>query len=143
MVMVRILFAFFLLITFTYGCGLPNSPTKFKENKTPAKSADTFYKLFMWKYYDKASPFIHPEKIYIFEDMVLKNEKDLNITGYQIKGLFLLDEEDDKKGTQVSVLITYYKYPSVSEKTVILKHLWVKEGKNWYVKTDFDEEIFN
>ena len=141
--MLRILFAFFLLLTFTSSCGLPNSPTKFYENKTPAKTADTFYKFVMWKYYEKASPFVHPEHLYMYEDMVLRNEKDLNITGYKIKELFLLDQEDEKNGTQVSVLITYYKYPSVSEKSVILKHLWIKEGKNWYVKTDFDEEIFN
>ena len=122
---------------------MPNSPTKFKENKTPAKSADTFYKLLMWKYYDRAAPFIHPENAYTYEDVVLKNEKDLNITGYQIKEILLLDQEDEKNTTQVTVLITYYKYPSVSEKTTILKHLWVKEGKRWFLNNNFEDEIFN
>lgn len=136
-------FVFVIFILSFIGCGLPSGPMQtYKENKTPAKSADTYYKFMMWKYYEKAASFVHPEKATIYERIVLKNKDDLNITAYQIRELILLDPEDEKESTEVKVIVTYYKYPSVSENTVILKDLWIKEDKNWFIKSEYDSEMF-
>lgn len=136
----------FVLVVFILsfiGCALLNTPHgSYTENETPAKSADTYYKFMMWKYYEKAASFVHPEKATIYEHTVLKNKDDLNITGYQIRELILLDPDDEKESTEVTVIVTYYKYPSVSENTVILKDLWIKEGKNWFVKSEYGSEMF-
>ena len=63
-----------------------------------------------------------------FEAFVLANQKDLNITGYEIKEMVYITEDRTRgeKGKEtetgeceVRVLFTYYKYPSVSEKSVM------------------------
>ena len=108
-------------------------------------SSDFFYKLLMWKYYEKAAQFVDPENHKEYEAFVLANQKDLNITGYEIKEMVYITEEEpkeDKKGTEtgaceVRVLFTYYKYPSVSEKSVMVEDTWIKNGDFWYITSDF------
>lgn len=104
------------------------------------KTAALYYNLLMWKYYDRASAFVDEEKRGKFEKFVSESQDELNITSYQIKELVFKGEEE--KESSVKVLITYYKYPSVSEKTVSLEETWVQKKGNWYVSTDFEDELF-
>ncbi len=93
----------------------------------------------MWKSYEKASLFIDQDKRGNFERFLLNSKDDLNITNYEIREVTFNSVEN--KGL-VRVLISYYKYPSVSEKTVLLQDPWVLRDKRWYLYSDFEEEIF-
>jgi hypothetical protein len=42
----------------------------------------------------------------------------------------------------IRVLYTYYKYPSVSEKSVMVQDTWIRKGDFWYVSSDFDQGTF-
>jgi hypothetical protein len=104
------------------------------------KTASFYYTLLMWKYYDRASAFVDEEKRGKFEKLVLGSQNRLNITSYEIKEVTF---EEDKKKSLVKVLMNYYKYPSVSEKAVLLEDTWIlREGK-WYIYSDFEDEMFN
>jgi hypothetical protein len=74
-----------------------------------------------------------------FEEFVQRNEDNLNITDYQVKKVIL--GEDGQKGT-VEVIVMFYKYPSVSEKTLILDDNWILTGKEWYISPDFEQDIY-
>jgi hypothetical protein len=105
------------------------------------KTVSFYYNMLMWKYYDRASAFVDDEKRYKFEELVVNSQDNLNITSYQIKEVVFFEGDKDK--SMVRVLINYYKYPSVSEKTILLEDTWVyREGK-WYISSDFDEAIYN
>lgn len=138
----QLLFA--LSILFLLGC---NSVSEFLKGpglpgpsrKSPAESADMYYKLLMWKYYDKAIALVDQEGRSEFEDFVLRNKDNLNITDYQVNKVIL--GEDGQEGT-VEVIVTFYKYPSVSEKTLILDDNWILTGKQWYISPDFEQEIY-
>jgi len=119
---------------FLKGPGLPG-PSR----KSPVESADMYYKLLMWKYYDRAVVLVDQEKRSQFEAFVQRNKDNLNITDYQIKEVIL--GEDGQEGA-VKVIVTYYKYPSVSEKTSIVDDAWILNGKNWYISPDFEHEIY-
>ena len=96
-----------------------------------------------WKYYEKAAGFVYPEHIPVFDQATSGIKDDLNITSYEVKELVVLDEQDEEQPTNVRVVVTYYKYPSVSEKTVEITDTWVKvEGKIWLIKSEFDSDIF-
>ena len=110
-----------------------------KNQQLLKETASSYYNLFMWKSYERASLFIDEEKKDKFESFLLNSKDDLNITNYEIREVtFNLVEN---KGL-VRVLLSYYKYPSVSEKTVLLQDPWILRGKSWYIYSDFDEEIF-
>ena len=119
-----------------------------KENETPLKTADTFYKMLMWKYYDRAAAFIDPEFLVSYEDFVSKNKDDLNITSYEIRELTPLntngkDKKEKIEEMKVKVILTFYRYPSVTEKTVETWNSWIKTNDRWFAKTDFSKDIFN
>ncbi|MBI2487150.1 MAG: hypothetical protein HYW01_09360 [Deltaproteobacteria bacterium] len=125
------------LIFFLSGCyaaGLRNGEGSLK------KTASLYYNLLMWKYYDRASAFVDEEKRGKFEKFVSESQDELNITSYQIKELIFKGNEE--KESSVKVLITYYKYPSVSEKTVSLQDTWVQKKGNWYISSDFEAGLF-
>lgn len=132
------------------GCGSTASLIQKDDRESLAKSTDLYYKLIMWKYYDKAARFVDSESMDDYEDFVTRNEKDLNITNYEIKEVVYIDPalgestEDNKKSKEsiVRVLFTYYKYPSVSEKTVTIQDTWFQKGKVWYVISDYEEGVF-
>ena len=132
------------------GCGSTASLIQKDDRESLAKSTDLYYKLIMWKYYDKAARFVDSESMDDYEDFVTRNEKDLNITNYEIKEVVYIDPalgentEDNKKTKEsiVRVLFTYYKYPSVSEKTVTIQDTWLQKGKVWYVISDYEEGVF-
>jgi hypothetical protein len=98
------------------------------------ETTKNYYKFLMWKYYDRAKNFIDLEDRQPYEEFVLKAEKDLNITGYEMRELIYNEEGNE---CDIKLVITYYKYPSVSEKTEVLYEKWVKRGSNWFVKPDF------
>ncbi len=110
-----------------------------KKQQLLQETASSYYNLFMWKSYERASLFIDEEKKGKFESFLLNSKDDLNITNYEIREATFNSVEN--KGL-VRVLISYYKYPSVSEKTILLQDPWILRGKNWYIYSDFDEEIF-
>ena len=141
-----------LLIVFVLiGCGKTAGLIQKDDQESLAKSSDLYYKLMMWKYYEKAAQFVDPDKHKEFEAFVLANEKDLNITGYEIKEMVYLTEneageEPAQKETGecvIRILYTYYKYPSVSEKSVMAEDTWIKKGKLWYNSSDFGPGTFN
>ncbi|HKQ32531.1 MAG TPA: hypothetical protein VJV40_04945 [Thermodesulfobacteriota bacterium] len=141
-----------LLIVFVlFGCGKTAGLIQKDDQESLAKSSDLYYKLMMWKYYEKAAQFVDPDKHKEFEAFVLANEKDLNITGYEIKEMVYLTEneageEPAQKETGecvIRILYTYYKYPSVSEKSVMAEDTWIKKGKLWYNSSDFGPGTFN
>lgn len=138
----KLLFVFLLILLF--GCnsinqflngpGLPG-PSR----QSPAQSADLYYKLLMWKYYDKAMALVNQEDRSQFEDFVQRDKDNLNITDYQVKKVIM---DEDGQEASIEVVISFYKYPSVSEKTLILDDNWTLIGKEWYVSPDFEREIF-
>jgi hypothetical protein len=140
-----------LILLVLFGCGKTAGLIQKDDQESLAKSSDLYYKLMMWKYYEKAAQFVDPDKHKEFEAFVLANEKDLNITGYEIKEMVYLTEneageEPAQKETGecvIRILYTYYKYPSVSEKSVMAEDTWIKKGKLWYNSSDFGPETFN
>lgn len=132
------------------GCGATSSFIQKDDQESLSKSTDLYYKLLMWKYYEKAAKFVDPDKMGEYESFVLRNEKDLNITSYEIKDIvYILDDQQETKDKdneasecQVRVLFGYYKYPSVSEKSVMVQDTWIKIGKVWYVSSDYEEGTF-
>ena len=135
----RLKFAF-LIIFLLLGCGKDYFTNKDHEN--PLASVDRYYKWMQWKYYEKSASLVYPEDILKFDEATSRIKDDLNITSYEIKELIILDEEDKEQPTNVRVVVTYYKYPSVSEKTVEITDTWYKQKKVWLIKSDFDSEIF-
>ena len=119
---------------FLSGPGLPGP-----DRKSPAESAELYYKLLKWKYFDRAAVIVDVEKRNQYEDFVSRNEDNLNITAYEVKEVIF-----SENGTEsvVKINVKYYKYPSVSEETVILEDKWVLKDKNWYIYSDFEKEIF-
>lgn len=141
-----------LLIVFALlGCGKTAGIIQKDDQESLAKSSDLYYKLILWKYYEKAAQFVDPDKHKEFEAFVLANQKDLNITGYEIKEIVYLTENDSGAGPAgketdecvIRVLYTYYKYPSVSEKSVMAEDTWIKKGKLWYNSSDYGPGTFN
>jgi hypothetical protein len=110
-----------------------------KEEGLLAKTTSSYYNLLMWKDYEKASALVDAEKRDEFGEFVQKYENELNITSYEIKEVAYTPGENK---SLVKVRINYYKYPSVSEKSVVLEDRWVLKEKNWYVDSDFDGEVF-
>ena len=140
------LFSILLLVVLA-GCGGASGMIQKDEQESLTKSTDLYYKLIMWKYYEKAAQFVDPEKYSDYEAFVSANEKDLNITGYEIKEITYVveevpgsggetpDPESEKAEAEVRVNFTYYKYPSVSEKSVTSVDTWVNKGKKWYLSS--------
>lgn len=118
------------------GCGSKS----FFEDKSdsPLKTADSFYKMLQWKYYDRATSFIHHDKVMAYDKFVTENEDNLNITSYEIKEFNPLDESNAK----IKVEITYYRYPSVTEQTVTLWNSWEKINDAWFVNYEFVSSDF-
>jgi len=143
--------ACFLVVLALFGCGKTAGLIQKDDQESLAKSSDLYYKFIMWKYYEKAAQFVDPDKHKEFEAFVIANEKDLNITGYEVKEIVYLTENESgsepaHKETNECVLrvqYTYYKYPSVSEKSIIAEDKWIKKGKLWYISSDFGPGTFN
>lgn len=106
---------------------------------SPGRSADTFYKMLMWKYYERASAFVHPESRNDFDNFVYESKDDLNITGYRIKDIIDIEGEDK---SVVRMIVTYYKYPSVSEEQEVLNDTWINEDGKWFIKPEFDSGMY-
>ena len=141
----------FLVVFSLLGCGATSGLMQKNDQESLTKSSDLYYKLVMWKYYEKAAQFVDPAKQKEYEAFVTANDKDLNITGYEIKEIVYLTEGESEtepahKETDecvIRVLYTYYKYPSVSEKSVMAEDKWIKKGKLWYNSSDFGPGTFN
>jgi len=146
-----------LLLALLAGCGGATGIIQKDEQESLTKSTDLYYKLIMWKYYEKAAQFVDPEKYSEYEEFVSANEKDLNITGYEIKEITYVveevpgsggetpetpDPESEKAEAEVRVSFTYYKYPSVSEKSVTSVDTWVNKGKKWYLSSSEFGAVF-
>ncbi len=95
-----------------------------------------------WRYYEKAINFVHHEQVAVFDEITTDIKDSLNITNYEIKEAVDIDESDPEQPTRVRVLVVYYRYPSVSEKTAEVNDVWIKKGKSWFVKPDFSSDIF-
>jgi len=145
------LLGLFLLVS----CSSTKSLIQKDDRESFQKSTDRYYKLIQWKYYEKAAGYVDPESGRDYESFVYRNQEDLNITGYQIKDVVFIDssltddpqtDENQDSGSSnratVRVLYTYYKYPSVTEKSVMVEDTWIQIGKYWYVSSDFPEGTF-
>ncbi|GBD38840.1 hypothetical protein HRbin37_01101 [bacterium HR37] len=102
------------------------------------KTASLYYTLIMWKHFKRANAFVHEEKRRQFDRFTSRIKDKLNITSYQIKDIVF----EDNKRSKVKVVLSYYKYPSVSEKTVFLEDIWIFEKGNWFIYSDFEDEVF-
>ena len=134
-----------VLLTFTVlfsGC-IAKDLVGNDDQDNPLYSADRFYKFLQWKYYDKAATLVYPTDIPKFDEVAFRVEDDLNITSYELKELVILDPDDEEMPTTIRVVVTYYKFPSVAEKTAVITDTWLKPGKVWLMKSDFNSEIFN
>jgi len=134
-----ILFAFTVLFS---GC-IAKDLVGNDDQDNPLYSANKFYKFLQWKYYEKAATLVYPTDIAKFDEVSARVKDDLNITSYELKELVVLDTEDEEMPTTVRVVVTYYKFPSVAVKTTEITDTWIKPGKTWLVKSDFNSEIFN
>lgn len=141
-------------------CGVAKDLIQEDDRESFQYSTDRYYKLIQWKYYEKAAQFVDPESAREYESFVYRNQKDLNITSYQIKDIVFIDnaptddtqeentgtDKKQKKGDSdratLRVNYTYYKYPSVTEESVMIEDTWIKIGKLWYVSSDYPEGTF-
>ena len=150
-----LLFGLALLVLL--GCGTAKDLVQKDDRESFQYSTDRYYKLIQWKYYEKAVQFVDPESARAYENFVFRNQKDLNITAYQIKDVTFIDPgvlDDDEAGPQsgknsgnsdravLRVYFTYFKYPSVVEESVMVEDTWIKIGKLWYVTSDYPEGTF-
>lgn len=127
----------FLLISGCAGGGVFGDD----ERESPVKSANAYYKMLMWKYHDRASAFVHPHHRAEFDTYFLENRDNLNITSYQISEV-VTGNDSPADEMIVRVYVTYYKYPSVSEKSEMISDIWVMQGKAWFVKPDFTSDMY-
>jgi hypothetical protein len=113
---------------------------KFGQSAELLKEAtERYYQVLKWKYYDRAKQFIDLEDRSAYEDFVLRLEENLNLTNYEIKEYIL---SEDGNECDLKIVMTYYKYPSVSEKREVLYEKWVQRGSTWYVKPDFTSDFY-
>jgi hypothetical protein len=133
----RVNIALVFLPVLLLGCFATNRAESNRESL--GETASAYYNLLMWKYYDRASLFVDEDKRDEFERFILESRDKLNITNYELRDVVF--NSDEKKGL-VRVLISYYKYPSVSEKNVLLEDTWILKERKWYNYSDFEEEIF-
>lgn len=146
-----------LALVILVGCGTAKDLMQEDDRESFQYSTDRYYKLIQWKYYEKAAQFVDPESAREYENFVFRNQKDLNITAYQIKdvtfiepGVLVGDEidpgSDQKSGDSdralIRVYFTYFKYPSIVEQSVMIEDTWIKIGKLWYVTSDYPEGTF-
>ena len=75
------------------------------------EATERYYQVLKWKYYDKSKQFIDLEDRSAYEDFVLRMEDNLNITSYEIREYIF---SEDGKQCDVKIVLTYYKYPSIS-----------------------------
>lgn len=129
-----LLILFFFVLSSCFSRGKFGSDTQILNDTTK-----NYYKYLKWKYYDRAKNFIDLEDRYLYEEFVLKAENNLNITGYEMREAIY---NEDGNECEIKLVITYYKYPSVSEKTDIIYEKWVKRGNNWFVKPDFNNSLY-
>lgn len=130
----------FCLVCVVLICSSCYSRGKFAQSADHLKEAtERYYQVLKWKYYDRAKLFIDHEDRSEYEDFVLRLEDDLNFTNYEIKEYIY---SEDRKECDVKLVITYYKYPSVSEKREILYEKWIERGNTWYVKPDFSHDFY-
>jgi|GEM_PF-887939 len=152
-------FLYVLALMLVLGCGATTNLIQKDDRESFQYSTDRYYKLIQWKYYEKAAQFVDPESAREFESFVFRNQKDLNITAYQIKDVTFIDptvidesQTDDALESKesrsssdratVRVYFTYFKYPSVAEESVMIEDSWIKIGKLWYVTSDYPEGTF-
>lgn len=150
-------YSFLLILTLTLalGCGTARDIVQKDDRESFQYSTDRYYKLIQWKYYEKAAQFVDPASARDYENFVFRNQKDLNITAYQIKdvtmiepGALIGDEsqsenfDGDSERALIRVYFTYFKYPSVVEESVMIEDTWIKIGKLWYVTSDYPEGTF-
>jgi hypothetical protein len=124
----------FIFLTGCYTGGLFTG-----KNQLLNETASTYYNMLMWKYYDRASAFVDAGKKEGFEKFIQESKDNLNITSYELREVVF---NPDGKRSLVRVAINYYKYPSVSEKTVVLEDPWILKGGKWYVYSDFKNGVF-
>lgn len=145
------LLALLLLVS----CGATKSLIQKDDRESLQKSTERYYKLIQWKYFEKAAQYVDPESARDYENFVLRSQNDLNITSHQIKDVVFIDSSviDDPQTDKnrdggksdratVRVYYTYYKYPSVAEKRVMVKDTWIQIGKLWYISSDYPEGTF-
>ncbi len=151
------LFFYLLTLMLVLGCGTAKDLMQQDDRESFQYSSDRYYKLIQWKYYEKAAQFVDPESAREYENFVFRNQKDLNVTAYQIKDVTfidsgVLDESEDTSESNndgntdravIRVYYTYFKYPSVVEESVMVEDTWIKIGKLWYVSSDYPEGTFN
>ena len=148
---------FLLALLLLAGCGATKDLIQKDDRESFQYSTDRYYKLIQWKYYEKAVQFVDPESAREFESFVFRNQKDLNITAYQIKDVTFIDPgvlDESEAGSQsnkndsnsdrakIRVYFTYFKYPSVTEESVMVEDTWIKIGKLWYVTSDYPVGTF-
>ena len=144
-----------LALVFILGCGTARDIVQKDDRESFQYSTDRYYKLIQWKYYEKAAQFVDPESARAYENFVFRNQKDLNVTAYQIQdvtyigpGALIGDEsrdesyDGDSERAVLRVYFTYFKYPSVVEESVMIEDTWIKIGKLWYVTSDYPEGTF-
>ncbi len=102
------------------------------------QTASSYYNMLMWKYYDRASLFVDADKKGNFGKFTLESKDSLNITSYELREVVF----NPYGNSLVRVLINYYKYPSVSEKTVLIEDSWVLKQGKWYLYSDFKDGLF-
>jgi hypothetical protein len=153
-------FFYVLALMLVLGCGATKDLMQKDDRESFQYSTDRYYKLIQWKYYEKAVQFVDPQSAREYESFVFRNQKDLNITAYQIKDVTFIDPSDIEEGqtgdpdpdskqrsgdtdrATVRVYYTYFKYPSVTEEGIMIEDTWIKIGKLWYVSSDYPEGTF-
>ena len=75
------------------------------------ETTQDYYKYLKWKYYDRAKVFVDIEDRAEYEDFIFRAEKNLHITNYEVREI-IFNEDDDE--SDLKIIITYYKYPSIS-----------------------------
>ncbi|MEM4408454.1 MAG: hypothetical protein QXI19_06900 [Candidatus Caldarchaeum sp.] len=136
---IRVLASLLLLFTAAFSSGCWHKGLLTTHERLLASVSKDYYNLLMWKYYERCALFVAPSRRAQFERFALRYKDRLNITGYEIKQITY---SQDKKEAVVSLALSYYLYPSVTERTVFLSEKWIRDGNTWFVADPrYDEAL--
>ncbi len=132
----RILLRSVIVLTLEVFLGLPLGCAHLKDSGQEEDldhAVDLYWKATRWQDAVAGSALVAPEPRSEWLRMRDKQEKNLNVTSYEIQG-----EKVDKGGFSASVIVkvTWFLLPSLVEQTELVQQRWVYSGNHWMVRSE-------
>ena len=97
------------------------------------KASQSYYLYLQWKQFDRAAQFIDESEREPFVSKMENAEESYHIVDFRIDRVNVSETEDTAK---VKVTIEYYRYPSVTVKTLQKEQHWKYEDGKWWLDYD-------